>query len=108
MLEDNRNVVEALRDALLDREELIGDEILTVIRGSQPSGRWPPARPAAVSRAPEADAGTVRKVDRDPPQLRSAQLLQRPRKTTSTRVDGHPVTLGPWQGQAPTPSGSTS
>lgn len=35
MLEGHRNVVEALRDALLDREELIGDAILEVIRGSQ-------------------------------------------------------------------------
>jgi ATP-dependent Zn protease len=36
MLGDHRNVVEALRDALLEREELIGDDILEVIRGSQP------------------------------------------------------------------------
>ena len=32
MLEANRSVVEALRDALLSRHELIGDEILEVIR----------------------------------------------------------------------------
>ncbi len=31
MLEDHRHVVEALRDALLDRDELVGDEILDVI-----------------------------------------------------------------------------
>ncbi|HZI37031.1 MAG TPA: ATPase, partial [Acidimicrobiia bacterium] len=31
MLAENRHVVEALRDALLDRHELIGDEILDVI-----------------------------------------------------------------------------
>jgi cell division protease FtsH len=37
MLDDYRNVVEALRDALLDRRELIGEEILEVIRGSQPA-----------------------------------------------------------------------
>ena len=30
MLEEHRNVVEALRDALLDREELIGDDIPVV------------------------------------------------------------------------------
>jgi ATP-dependent Zn protease len=36
MLGDHRNVVEALRDALLEREELIGDDILAVIRGSHP------------------------------------------------------------------------
>ena len=37
MLEEHRNVVEALRDALLDREELIGDEILEVIRNTRPA-----------------------------------------------------------------------
>ncbi len=31
MLDGNRGVVEALRDALLDRDELVGDEILAVI-----------------------------------------------------------------------------
>jgi len=36
MLDEHRNVVEALRDALLERQELIGDDILEVIRGSQP------------------------------------------------------------------------
>ncbi len=35
MLEAHRAVVEALRDALLDREELIGEDILAVIRESQ-------------------------------------------------------------------------
>ncbi len=35
MLEGHRNVVEALRDALLERQELIGDDILAVIRESQ-------------------------------------------------------------------------
>jgi cell division protease FtsH len=35
MLSEHRNVVEALRDALLEREELIGDDILEVIRSSQ-------------------------------------------------------------------------
>jgi cell division protease FtsH len=34
MLAENRHVVEALRDALLDRHELIGDEILDVIHGA--------------------------------------------------------------------------
>ena len=43
MLDEHRNVVEALRDALLERDELVGDEILDVIRSSQPS---PPAGPA--------------------------------------------------------------
>jgi ATP-dependent Zn protease len=34
MLEEHRHVVEALRDALLDRHELIGDEILEVIQSA--------------------------------------------------------------------------
>jgi ATP-dependent Zn protease len=37
MLDAHRHVVEALRDALLDRQELIGEEIVSVIRGSQPA-----------------------------------------------------------------------
>jgi cell division protease FtsH len=36
MLEEHHAVVEALRDALLDRHELIGEEILDVIRTSRP------------------------------------------------------------------------
>ena len=36
MLEENRNVVEALRDALLDRDELVGKEILDVIASAGP------------------------------------------------------------------------
>ena len=36
MLEDNRHVVEALRDALLDRDELVGTEILDVIASAEP------------------------------------------------------------------------
>jgi ATP-dependent Zn protease len=35
MLEDNRPVIEALRDALLERDELVGAEILDVIAGAQ-------------------------------------------------------------------------
>jgi len=50
MLEEHRNVVEALRDALLDRQELIGDDILEVIRGSQPV----PADAMALRREPVA------------------------------------------------------
>ena len=41
MLAENRVVVEALRDALLERHELIGDEILEVIL----QGRLDPASP---------------------------------------------------------------
>jgi len=39
MLAENRHVVEALRDALLDRHELIGDEILDVIHAAIASER---------------------------------------------------------------------
>jgi ATP-dependent Zn protease len=34
MLTDNRHVIEGLRDVLLEREELIGDEIVDVINAS--------------------------------------------------------------------------
>jgi len=37
MLDDHRPVVEALRDALLARNELIGAEILEVIRDAHPA-----------------------------------------------------------------------
>ena len=42
LLEANRHVVEALRDALLERDELVGDEIGEVIRGAV---EHQPARP---------------------------------------------------------------
>ena len=42
MLDDHRAVVEALRDALLSRDELIGDEILATILAAQ--SITPPAR----------------------------------------------------------------
>jgi ATP-dependent Zn protease len=35
MLEEHRHIVEALRDALLDRDELIGDEILETVRSAE-------------------------------------------------------------------------
>ncbi|HEX3980779.1 MAG TPA: hypothetical protein VHW93_06130, partial [Acidimicrobiales bacterium] len=56
MLEEHRNVVEALRDALLDREELIGDDILEVIRGSQPT---PTPSSARAERALDITTGRV-------------------------------------------------
>jgi len=34
MLDEHRHVVEALRDALVDRDELIGEEIVSVIEGA--------------------------------------------------------------------------
>ena len=36
LLEENRHVVEALRDGLLEHDELVGDRILDVIRGAVP------------------------------------------------------------------------
>jgi cell division protease FtsH len=46
MLEDNRTVVEALRDALLDRDELVGNEILDVIASAGPVSRDLPTLPS--------------------------------------------------------------
>jgi cell division protease FtsH len=61
MLEEHRHVVEALRDALLDREELIGEDILAVITGSQPEA------PMADHRGPTLAASTQRfEPDRGP------------------------------------------
>ena len=58
MLEQHRSVIEALRDALLDRQELIGDDILAVIRASQseaaPTGH--PGTSLAAS-SPNTEAG---------------------------------------------------
>jgi cell division protease FtsH len=39
MLEANRHIVEALRDALLDRDELLGEEIMAVARSAGPPVR---------------------------------------------------------------------
>ena len=51
MLGEHRHVVEALRDALLDRHELIGDQILEVIRSAGPALAEPTGLsvPAAVA-----------------------------------------------------------
>ncbi len=62
MLGEHHHVVEALRDALLEREELIGDDILEVIRASQspPAGAdlhdplGPVGRTVRVADAPPA------------------------------------------------------
>jgi ATP-dependent Zn protease len=58
MLEAHRNVIEALRDALLERHELIGEDILEVIRQSQPAPTVPtaPAAPAAGGPDPRHQA----------------------------------------------------
>jgi cell division protease FtsH len=42
LLKDNRDILEALRDALLDRDEILGDEIMTVVEetiGKRPQPR---------------------------------------------------------------------
>jgi ATP-dependent Zn protease len=41
MLEQNRHVIEALRDALLARDELVGPEIVEVIQAARPERRAP-------------------------------------------------------------------
>jgi cell division protease FtsH len=46
MLDEHRIVVEALRDALLERHELIGDEILEVIVGAASAAPAAPVAPA--------------------------------------------------------------
>jgi ATP-dependent Zn protease len=45
LLETNRDLVEALRDALLDREELLGDEILSVLAETESKREPGPHRP---------------------------------------------------------------
>ena len=109
MLDDHRSVVEALRDALLEREELIGDEILAVIRGSQ--GTWRAARRAAGSTAlvgsgtpvgatavtlpdPVPAVGAARRSG-----VLGAAAAAAPEHHLDG-VDGHPVALGPGQRQA--------
>jgi len=66
MLDEHRPVVEALRDALLVRSELIGEEILEVIRRSQSdrdilpgSLRDRPRLPAATANPARSDAADV-------------------------------------------------
>ena len=50
MLTENRHVVEALRDALLERHELIGDEILEVIHAAVAGAGAPAAEAAGEQR----------------------------------------------------------
>ena len=67
MLDEHRDVVESLRDALLERDELIGDEILQVIRTAQTpasldAGKEPPElagqRPSTAAILPDRAART--------------------------------------------------
>ncbi|MBV8986024.1 MAG: AAA family ATPase [Acidimicrobiia bacterium] len=65
MLEDNRHVVEALRDALLQRDELIAGEILDVIRSAATGDPMVPApgdgvvAGVAASAAPDSEPVTI-------------------------------------------------
>jgi hypothetical protein len=43
LLDEHRHVVEALRDALVDRDELIGDEIVAVIEAAMASAEAEPS-----------------------------------------------------------------
>jgi len=56
MLAENRHVVEALRDALLERHELIGDEILEVIHEARGFHLPPPNVAVAADRAQPTEA----------------------------------------------------
>jgi cell division protease FtsH len=53
LLETNRHIVEALRDALLDREELVGEEILDVIRDAEDAHTVIDLRTAVTDFIPE-------------------------------------------------------
>ena len=55
MLDEHRIVVEALRDALLVRHELVGDDILDVIRRAQSD---PDILPGSLRGAPRLAGGT--------------------------------------------------
>ncbi len=57
MLDEHRHVVEALRDALLERHELVGDEILEVIAGALPGGTTAGAQSAGAQRDGTAHGG---------------------------------------------------
>ena len=62
-LDRNRRLVEALRDALLDREELLGDEILAVLARAEAdaAGPVPLRRPGGLlaGRPPLVDRGAT-------------------------------------------------
>jgi hypothetical protein len=54
LLEDHRHLVEALRDALLEREELVGHEITDVLEAAAVEGA-PSAAPRVVDLREAAD-----------------------------------------------------
>ena len=51
MLDAHRPVIESLRDALLESDELVGDEIMSVIRGASASATGAPLGPGGASGA---------------------------------------------------------
>jgi cell division protease FtsH len=55
MLKQNRHIVEALRDALLERDELVGEEIAVVILGATAPEATPSPGPVALYGAPAPD-----------------------------------------------------
>ena len=60
LLSEYRHVVEALRDALLDRHELVGDEILEVIRSAGPTLASPVGHPPPLAGGPQpSDSGRL-------------------------------------------------
>jgi cell division protease FtsH len=58
LLDRNRHLVEALRDALLERDELVGSEITDVLTAAQESHRAEPARPAPAAARTRSRAAT--------------------------------------------------
>ncbi len=63
LLLENRHIVEALRDALLEREELIDDEILEVIRAAEAKHAAPGAEVTVIDLRAEATASAATKAD---------------------------------------------
>ena len=57
MLREHRAVIERLRDALLEHDELIGDEILDEIRSVAPESRGPLRIVHVDEERPMAEAG---------------------------------------------------
>jgi ATP-dependent Zn protease len=63
VLAENRDIVMALRDALVERDELVGEEILAVIHAAlaarEPAPRPDLDRPTVVLALPDVDPETV-------------------------------------------------
>ena len=83
MLDEHRDVVEALRDALLEREELIGDEILEVIRSV----------PAAAAAAAAATPAPVVSFRLGPPVVRRPTVARLIRPGQGPPVGAMPFRL---------------